>query len=140
MSFGLFLPFCPLPPTPPLTTWKIKILKKKIIRAIIILDMCIINENLMMYGSWDMEHNRQNFFSFWTVFCPLTIQKIKILKKWKKHMKITSFYHKWQSYDIWFLVHEAQQTEFFSTWTIFFPLTQIPQKSKFSENEKIAWR
>ena len=62
---------------------------------IIILHLCIINENRIMYGSWDMEHNRQNFWSFWAIFCPftqLTIQKIKILKKWKKHLQISSFY------------------------------------------------
>ena len=49
----------------------------------------------MMYGSWDMECNGQNFLSFWTIFCPftpLTTQKIKILKKWKKHLEISSFY------------------------------------------------
>ena len=26
----------------------------------------------MMYGSWDMECNRHNFLSFWTIFCPFT--------------------------------------------------------------------
>ena len=40
-----------------------------------------------------MEHNRHNFFSFWTIFCPftplttqktITAQKIKISKKMKK--------------------------------------------------------
>ena len=42
-----------------------------------------------MYGSWDMKHDRQNFFFFiWAIFCPftpLTAQKIKIKKK-KKEM------------------------------------------------------
>ena len=56
---------------------------------IIILQMCAINDNHMMYGSWDMEHDRQAFLSFWAIFCsfkPLTTQKIKILnlKKWKE--------------------------------------------------------
>ena len=40
-----------------------------------------INDSHMMYGSSDMECNRQNFLSFWTIFCPfnsLTTQKIKI--------------------------------------------------------------
>ena len=49
---------------------------------IIILHMCTINDNHIMYGSC--------FLSFWTVFCPftpLTTQKIKILKKWKKKKK-----------------------------------------------------
>ena len=42
-----------------------------------------------------MELNRQNFLSFWTIFWPFTpstTQKIKILKKWKKHMEALSFY------------------------------------------------
>ena len=43
-----------------------------------------------------MEHNRQNFSSFWTIFCPfppLTIQKIKNWKKMKKKIvKVSLFY------------------------------------------------
>ena len=82
--------FCPFSP---LTTWKIKILKlKKTPGDIIILHICTINDNHMMYGSWDMEHNRQNFLSFWTIFCPFTptwTQKIHILEKWTRHLKIT---------------------------------------------------
>ena len=38
----------------------------------------------MMYGSLDIESNRQNFLSFWTIFClTLTTQKTKF-KKMKK--------------------------------------------------------
>ena len=54
-----------------------------------------LNDSHMMYGSWDMECNGQNFLSFWTVFCPLTpfiTRKIKILKKWKNLQEILSFY------------------------------------------------
>ena len=43
-----------------------------------------------MYDSWDIEYDRQNFVSFWTIFCsftPLTTQKIKIMKKRKKHLE-----------------------------------------------------
>ena len=29
---------------------------------IILSDMCIINENHMMYGSWDIGHDGQSFF------------------------------------------------------------------------------
>ena len=39
--------------------------------------------------------NRQSFSSFWEIFCPfppLLIQKIKILKNWKKLLEILSFY------------------------------------------------
>ena len=77
-------------PFTPLTTQKIKILKKwkKIPIDIIILHMCTINENHMMYVSRDMERDRHNLFSFWIIFCPFT-QKIKILKKWKKCLEIS---------------------------------------------------
>ena len=38
----------------------------------IILQMSTINDNHMMYGSRDMERERQNFLSFWTIFYLLT--------------------------------------------------------------------
>ena len=37
--------------------WKIE----KRLGYIIILQRCTINDSCMKYGSWDMEHNRQNF-------------------------------------------------------------------------------
>ena len=81
LSFWII--FCPLNP---LTTQKIKILKKwkKTTEDIVILHKCTINDNHMMYGSWDMKGDGPKFLSFWTVFCsftPLTTRKIKILKK-----------------------------------------------------------
>ena len=85
---------------------------------IIILRMCTINDNHKMYGSWDMKHEGENFLSFWTIlypFTPITTQKIKILKNWKKSWRyhhFTHMYHKLQSYDIWFLRYWAQQTVF----------------------------
>ena len=46
----------------PLTTQKIKILKlKKAPEDIIILYICTIHGNHMMYVSWDIEHDEQNF-------------------------------------------------------------------------------
>ena len=42
-----------------------------------------------------IKRDRQNFLSFWAIFClftSLTTQKIKLLKKWKKILKILSFY------------------------------------------------
>ena len=90
--------FCPFFPFTTRTTWKVKILSKKSLFChfglffalippnnqenqifekmkkmpwdIIILHTCTINENYKMYGSWDMQHDRQNFFSFWTIFSP----------------------------------------------------------------------
>ena len=68
-------------------------------RDIIILQICTINDNHIMYSSWDMERDRHNFLSFWTAFSPFTTlwtQKIKIFKKMKKNTWRLSFYkHKW---------------------------------------------
>ena len=89
----IFYPFSPL------ATWKIKILKlKEAPGHITILHICTINDNHMMHGSWDMEHDRQNFLSFWTIYCPftpLTTWKMKIKKKKrrKKRLDISSFYN-----------------------------------------------
>ena len=112
-SFFVLLP-------PPLTTWKIKLLKKwKNTWDIIILHMCTINEKHIMYGSWDMEHDGHNFLSFWTIFCPftpLTTRKVKILKKGEKpwrYYHFTNVYDKLQSNDQWFLRYGVQWTEFF---------------------------
>ena len=46
---------------------------------IIILHVCTINDNHIMYVSWDMKRDGQNFMSFWTIYClftPLKTQKI----------------------------------------------------------------
>ena len=64
---------------------------KKILGNIIILHMCTINENHMMYDSWDMERHKQNLFSFWTIFCPftpLTPRKSKFCKNTKTPLDI----------------------------------------------------
>ena len=47
--------------------------------------------NHILYSFWDMEHGRQSFCYFWTLFVLLTNLKIKILKKWKKRLEILSF-------------------------------------------------
>ena len=41
---------------------------KKTPGDITILHMCTINDDHMIYGSWDMERDGQNFLSFWSVF------------------------------------------------------------------------
>ena len=90
-----FLPFYKKQPKNNTKNQNFEKLKKKNPRDIIILHMCTINDNHTMYGSWDMKCDGQNFLSFWTIFCtfiPLTTRKIKILKNWKKHLEISSFY------------------------------------------------
>ena len=69
---------------------------KKNPRNMPILHKCGINDNNMMYGSWDMRRDRQNFLSVCIVFFPftlLTTLKIKILKNWQKHREISSSFY-----------------------------------------------
>ena len=57
---------------------------KKTPGDIILLHMCTINKDKMMYGSWDIKCKGQSFLSVRAIFCPLTFltnPKIKILKK-----------------------------------------------------------
>ena len=111
--FSFWSIFCPFTP---LTTQKIKILKKKPPGYIIILQKCTIHDNHMMYSSWGMKHDRQNFSVFWAIICPstpLTTQKIKILKKWKNTWKyhFTQVYQKSWSYAILFLRYSTWQMQ-----------------------------
>ena len=112
--FGPFLPFYP-PDNPKNQNFE----KTKATPGDIILHICIINDNHMMYDFWDTKFNRQNFLSFWTIFCiftHLTTQKTKIFKRntWRNYY-FTHVYHKWQpcEYDVWFLGYGAKQAEFF---------------------------
>ena len=49
--------------------------KKKMHGDIIILHLHTINDDHMIYSSWDMECHRQNFITFWTIFCSFTPQQ-----------------------------------------------------------------
>ena len=104
-----------------------------------------------MVGSWDIWRDRV-FCHFGLFFCSLTLlttQKIKILKKGKENpgdIIILHFvYHKWRSYNVWFLRYEAWHTiwcmvpqiwcmtEYFCHFAKFFALLPHwqPKKSKF---------
>ena len=143
MSFlAIFLPFTPR------LTLKIKIwkkVKKKTPGYIILLHMCTMSEGHMMDGSWDMECDRHNFFSFCTSFCLMTLlttQKMKILKKWEKHLKRLPLYlSSPQMTIIWCMVSEISSAThiIFSCFGPFFTLLPPPlqpRKSKFWKNEK----
>ena len=128
---------------------------KKAAGYIIILHMCTKNYDQMMYGSWDMVRDRCNcYFSFWAIFCPftpLTAQKIKILKKWKKCLEISSFYKSvpkimiicYTVPEIWCVTDVIISN--FQPFFALLPLTA--QKMKIKKKyiyiyiyEKIAWR
>ena len=107
--------FALLPPTAPKMKFYIYIYiyihMKKQPGVIIILHKYTNNYDQMMCNSWDMVCNRCNcYFSFWVIFCtftPLKAKKIKILKKFKKWVEISSFYKCVPKNMIrWCMVHE----------------------------------
>ena len=108
-----------------------------------------INDSHMMYGSSDTECNGQNVLSFWTIFCPfnsLTTQKIKILKKWKKHLKISPFYITAQKIMItWCTVPKIWcETDvivisYFGLFFAFLPPSS-PKNQNFEKMKKKPWR
>ena len=79
--------------------------------------MCTINQDHMMYDSWDIKCKGQSFCHFGP-FLPFDLPnnpKNQNFEKIKTRLGILSFilvYHKW-SYDLWFLRYRARQTEFF---------------------------
>ena len=90
-----------------------------------------------------MKYYRHNFLSFWAIFCPFTpllTKKIKIWNKCKnkiwRYYPITHLYHKWRSYDVWFLRYKAQQTEFFVILGHFLPFDP-PNNLKNQNFEKM---
>ena len=86
------------------------------------------------------------FFALLPPPSPLKIPKIKILKKMKKMpgdiiLLYIHVYHKWRSYDIWFLKYKVQQTEIFVILGHFLPFN--PRDSLENQNFKIennTWR
>ena len=86
----------------------IKILKKwqKIAGDTIILHMCTINDNHMMYGSWDMEHNRKFFRHFGPFFVLLFVEISSFYKSVPKIMIICYTAPEiWYMKDVIFVFH-----------------------------------
>ena len=81
--FGLFLPLC-LPNS--LKNENFKKMKRKKTSGDIILHECTKNHDHMLYYSWDMVHERCNYFLFLAVFplLPINSPKNQIFKKVKK--------------------------------------------------------
>ena len=105
----------------------------------------------MIYSSWDIEqniltlHNRHNFLSFWTASFPFTPYGPRKSKFWKneksnwRYYHFTNVYHKWQSYDVWFLRYGVQQTEFFVILDHFLPFypSNNPKNQNFEKMKKL---
>ena len=96
-------PFLPSYPTNNMKNQKFENMKNT--WDISILYLCTTNDNHMMYSSWDMEQDRQNFLSFWAFFFALLPTPLATPKKhnfeiknWRHHF--TLVHHNWRSYDV----------------------------------------
>ena len=117
-------------PFSPLTTWKIKILTlKKTPGDIIILHICTTNDNHMMYGSWDMEGNRQFFVTLdhFLLFYPSMDQENLNFENMKKTpediiiLQMGTIDDSHLIYGSWYV--ECSGQNFLSFWTIFCTIT-----------------
>ena len=100
---------------------------------VIILHMCTINDNHMMYVSWDAKRDRQNFLSFLTIFSPfthppLTTQNFEKLKKKTSGDIILHKHTKNKNYDqmmygSWDMARD--RCNYFSFWAIFCTFTSL---------------
>ena len=74
-----------------------------------------------------MACDRHNFLSFWAIlpyYWPHKLNLEKILKMLEDILLHMWTYHKWRSYDVWFLRHKAQPTVFVIL-DFFCPLTLL---------------
>ena len=138
--FGQFFAFLPPPNNP--KNQNFEKLKKRP-GGIIILHTCTINDNHMMYSSWDMKYDRQNFLSLWTVFLPFYYpnnpKNQNFEKKWNKSLQILSFYTctingNHITYCSWDMKHDGQN--FLSFWTVFCHFTSVNPKNQNFEKLK----
>ena len=127
--FCYFKPFFALlPPNNPKSQNFGKI--KKSSGDIITLHMCTINDNHMMYGSWDMECDGRNFLSFWTVFAILLPWQPKKSKFWQTERNAWGYHNFTQVYQkSWSYCYLDMMCNecncYFLFWAIFCPFTSL---------------
>ena len=111
-----------------LAVWWMKISKnwKKTPGDTIILHNCNKNRDHRLYCSWDTTCDRCNYFLFWAILFPFTVQKTKISKNEKNSLIYHHFrqlYQKSQSYvivpEIWHVMDAIvtfQFEQFYGAW------------------------
>ena len=135
--FGPIFAFYPCPPTNNPENQNFEKMKKTP-GDIIILQKCTINDNHMIYGSWDMKCTRENFFlSSWAIFYhPPNSLKNKNFKKVKKVPKMCTNNHDHRLYCCWDMARDGCNC-YFSFWVVFCPFTLLTaQKMKISKKWK----
>ena len=98
------------------------------------------------YDVWFLRYGTQQteFFVILDHFLLFCLYGPRRSKFWKneqhtwRYYHFTNAYHKWQSYDVWFLRYEVQQTEFFVILDCFLPFypTMDPENQNFEKMKK----
>ena len=124
---------------------------------IIPLNMCTINQGHMMYDSWDIKSKEQSqkdkvfchFGPFLLPFDPPNNPKNQILKKKKKkkmpegiifHFPLYILYFTTNNnHDVWFLIYQARQKEFFVVLGYFLPFnpSNNPENQNFEKMKNV---
>ena len=74
-------------------------------------------------------------FSHFGPFFALLLKNQNFEKTAWRYHQLTLVYHKWQSYDVWFLRYKVQQTEFFVDYNLPF-MTPPSEKNKSLEKSR----
>ena len=94
---------------------------------------CIPQMMIMMYGSWDMECNRQNFLSFWAIFCPFILPNNPKNQNFEKMEKVPvdiilldmcTINENYVMYGSW----DMEQDHHFGPFFAFYPLPTLPSQ------------
>ena len=108
----------------------------------------------MRYSSWDMRYGvrQTEYFGILHHFLPfypiIDHQKVKFGKNVKStwiYYQFTYVYHRWRSYDVWFLIYKVRWTEFFvilGHFLLFDPNNNPKNQNfgKMKKKKKKAWR
>ena len=114
---------------------------------IILLNMLTINEDHMMYDSWDIRYEGQSFLSIWAIYCPFTVLTTsKFWKKFKKTCRDIIILHLCTTNENHMMKSGVRQTEFFVIMDYFLPFylappdlpTNNPKNQNFDKMKKIT--
>ena len=115
---------------------------KKVSGDIILLHMCTINEDHMMYSSWDIRHDGQSFWHFGPFDPPsnpknLNFEKLKNIPGDIITLHLCTTDGNYMMYGFWDIEHDRHSFCHFGLFlALLTPTPKQPKKSKFWTNEK----
>ena len=120
---------------------------KKTPKDIIILNMCTINDDQMMYVSWDMQCYGHNFLSFWAIFVFLyhsnpenhNFEKMKQAPGDAIILHMCTKNHNHMMYASWDMEYNRYNFCHFGPFFALLP-HYWPQKLRFGKNVKAPWK